>query len=183
VDLAWLNATSLASAVDEARKSQPSAGAGLGKLDFRPELSTDLEFSASLYKQTRYVELSAIAWSEPEKTSFCRQQFDAQHAHYEKHYPRAQFLVVELDRRAIWRLYFEQTSHELRLMEITIDEAFRNLGIGGLISGAMLAHAKSHGIAMGLHVESFNPARRLYLRQGFRDVETRGIYFYMRVEP
>jgi ribosomal protein S18 acetylase RimI-like enzyme len=183
VDLVGLDATSLTHAVDDARKSQHQGDSRHGAITFRPELAADFEFSSSLYKQTRDVELNATGWTDADKTSFCRQQFDAQHEHYENHYPRAQFLMIELDGRAIGRLYFEQTRIELRLMEITISAEQRNRGIGGLISGTLLAHAKSKGIAMGLHVESFNPARRLYVRQGFRDVETRGIYNYMRVEP
>jgi len=38
-------------------------------------------------------------------------------------------------------------------------------------------------VPAGLHVEPFNPARRLYERQGFRTVETRGIYLYMQCPP
>jgi ribosomal protein S18 acetylase RimI-like enzyme len=153
----------------------------------RAETTNDLDISASLYAATREEELRATDWSDQQKQSFCRQQFDAQHAHYKTHYPRAQFLMIEegVDAacKTIGRVYFEQTMSELRLMEITIDPAHRGRGIGGAISAALLAHATHEAIAMGLHVESFNPARRLYVRQGFRDVETRGIYLYMRVEP
>jgi GNAT superfamily N-acetyltransferase len=152
-------------------------------IGLRAETSTDLDFSAQLYAQTREAELRNVAWSDAERLVFCRAQFDAQHAHYEKHYPSAQFLIVEFAGRAIGRVYFEQTSSELRLMEITIDAAHRNHGIGGAISGALIAHARSQGLATGLHVESFNPAHRLYVRQGFRAVEERGIYLYMRIEP
>lgn len=152
-------------------------------LSFRSETRADLDFSASLYAHTRADELRAVAWPEAQKRAFCRQQFDAQHAHYEKHYPRAQFLIIESHSKPIGRVYFEQTARELRLMEITLEPGWRNRGIGGAISTAIVAHARALGIAAGLHVESFNPAKRLYERQGFRDVETRGIYVYMRVEP
>lgn len=153
------------------------------RLGLRDETRDDLDFSAALYAQTREAELCRVGWSDEARLAFCRGQFDAQHAHYEKHYPRAQFLVVEYDGARIGRIYFEQTASELRLMEITIDAAFRNRGIGGAISGSLLAHAVREGIAMGLHVESFNPAMRLYQRQGFKAVEERGIYLYMRIEP
>jgi len=36
---------------------------------------------------------------------------------------------------------------------------------------------------MGLHVAPFNSARRLYERQGFREVELRGLYLYMVSAP
>ena len=62
-------------------------------------------------------------------------------------------------------------------------EQCRNRGIGGAISGALVEIAGAAGLPTTLHVEPFNPARRLYERQGFREVEARGIYLYMRREP
>jgi ribosomal protein S18 acetylase RimI-like enzyme len=153
-----------------------------GVISFWVETELDVPFSQGLYAQTRAAELANVAWTEEQKTAFCAQQFSAQHAHYETHYPNACFWLIRLGDTDIGRLYFEQTARELRLMEITIDAQHRNRGVGGAISGALLAHAMGEHIAMGLHVESFNPAKRLYERQGFRDVETRGIYVYMRVE-
>lgn len=149
----------------------------------RPELVSDLDLSASLYALTREAELNTVDWPDAQKQAFCRQQFDAQHAHYRQHYPKAHFLIIERDAgagvEAVGRLYFEQTGKELRLMEITLLVAARNAGIGGAISYALLQHAHASGVPMGLHVEPFNPARRLYERQGFREVETRGLYLYM----
>jgi len=154
-----------------------------GAIVLRPETAADLDYSAALYFSTRAEELAQVPWPEGAKEAFCRQQFDAQHAHYEKHYPRAQFLIVTEAGVDVGRLYFEQTSTELRLMEITIAPEARNRGIGGTISQCLLSRAHADAMPMGLHVEDFNPARRLYLRQGFRDVETRGIYHFMRCPP
>ena len=154
----------------------------LASIDFIAESQENMGFSENMYYQTRAAELAQIDWTPAEKQAFCRQQFQAQHAHYEAHYPNAQFLLITRDAVPMGRLYFEQTSRELRLMEITLDQPQRNQGVGGAISGALLAHAREQGIAMGLHVETFNPAKRLYERQGFKTVEVRGIYEYMRVE-
>ena len=44
---------------------------------------------------------------------------------------------------------------------------------------AFLAYADGLGRQSSLHVEPFNPAMRLYLRLGYRGVETRGVYEYM----
>ena len=166
----WLNAA-LSEAFPELR------------LTVRAETAADMDFAASLYALTREAELATLDWPIAAKQSFCRQQFDAQHAHYREHYPDAQFLLIECDGVAVGRLYFEQTGKELRLMEITLAAAARNHGIGAAASGALLQHAHDCGMPMGLHVEPFNPARRLYERQGFREVEERGLYLYMRCEP
>ena len=44
---------------------------------------------------------------------------------------------------------------------------------------ALLAYADRLGRPVSLHVEPFNPARRLYERLGFRVIETRGLYELM----
>ncbi len=153
-------------------------------VDLRAETPADLDFSASLYALTRADELrQAVDWTEQQKAAFCRWQFDSQHAHYVKHYPTANLLIVWLDEAPVGRLYFTRTSSELRLMEITLLEHCRNRGIGGAISGALVEIAGAAGLPTTLHVEPFNPARRLYERQGFREVEARGIYLYLRREP
>lgn len=149
----------------------------------RAETAEDADFSASLYELNREAELAVVDWPDEAKQSFCRQQFDAQYAHYRQHYPTAQFLIIEHDSKPVGRVYFEQTAKELRLMEITLLTAARNRGIGGAIGSALMHHAHAAGIPMGLHVEPFNPARRLYERQGFREIETRGLYLYMVSAP
>ena len=149
----------------------------------RAETAADVDFSASLYALTREAELSAVDWPDEVKQAFCRQQFDAQHAHYRQHYRTAHLLIIERHSQPVGRVYFEQTAKELRLMEITLLTAARNLGIGGAIGSVLMHHAHAAGVPMGLHVEPFNPARRLYERQGFREIETRGLYLYMASAP
>ena len=154
------------------------------RVSVRPEASnSDIDFSASLYALTRDEEMARVDWPEAQKHAFCRQQFDAQHSHYRQHYPTAELLIIERGAEPAGRLYFEQTAKELRLMEITLLTKLRNGGIGVAIARALLQHAHAAGIPMGLHVEPFNPARRLYERLGFRDIETRGLYIYMVSAP
>jgi GNAT superfamily N-acetyltransferase len=157
----------------------------------RTEQSTDIDFSAALYALTRAAELAQVPWPDEAKRAFCRQQFDAQHTHYVAHYAAPQFLIIERDGEQIGeridarigRVYVEQTAHEVCLMEITLLYEARNRGIGTAISAALVQYAHACSVAAGLHVESQNPARRLYERQGFREVEARGFYLYMRCEP
>ena len=149
----------------------------------RPEQPSDIDFAAALYALTRATELMQVPWSEAAKLAFCRQQFDAQHAHYATHYAQPQFLIIEREGARIGRVYVEQTAHEVCLMEITLLPEARNRGVGAAISAALVQHAHASGVAAGLHVEPLNPARRLYERQGFREVEERGFYLYMRCEP
>ena len=39
---------------------------------------------------------------------------------------------------------------------------------------------RQFGKPLRIHVERFNPARRLYERLGFRQIEDRGVYLFMQ---
>lgn len=149
-------------------------------LSLREEQACDLPFAAELYAQSRAAELAAVPWTEAQKRTFCQQQFEAQHAHYTVHYPRARFLIILGRGTSVGRLYFEHTNFELRLMELALVARVRGRGLGTLLSQVLAALADEAGVPTTLHVESFNPARRLYERLGFREVETRGIYLFMQ---
>ena len=55
----------------------------------------------------------------------------------------------------------------------------RNQGIGSRLMDVLLEYADSLGRQASLHVEPFNPAKRMYERLAFRVVETRGLYEFM----
>ena len=158
-------------------------------LHLREETAADLDFAALLYASTREPELAAVPWSDAEKAAFCRMQFNAQHAHYAAHYPGVQFMILERDGdgqrerseqcERIGRVYVEQTPAAMLLMEITLLPASRGFGMGGAITSALLQHARANTLPMHLHVEPLNPAKRLYERLGFVDVETSGFYTLM----
>lgn len=148
-------------------------------LYLRTETADDLDFAASLYASTRQAEMDTLAWSDAEKSAFCRMQFNAQHSHYVAHYPGVQFLTIERDGARVGRVYIEQTARALLLMEITLSPEHRGAGVGGAIAVALLQHARANALPMHLHVEPSNPAKRLYERLGFRDIETQGFYTFM----
>ncbi len=152
-------------------------------LNLRAETADDLDFAATLYASTRQAEMDVLAWSDAEKSAFCRMQFNAQHSHYVGHYPGVRFLMIERDGVRVGRVYVEQTAKALLLMEITLSPEQRGAGVGGAIAVALLQHARANALPMHLHVEPLNPAKRLYERLGFRDVETQGFYTFMVCDP
>lgn len=149
----------------------------------RPENPADLPFCAVLYALTRAEELAQAPWTDEMKQAFCLQQFNTQHQFYRQTYPEAQFFVIERAGTAIGRVYVDPAPGEERLMEITVLHEARGQGIGSAITRAVVARAHGRGVAASLHVEPMNPARRLYERVGFREVETQGFYLAMRCEP
>ena len=150
-----------------------------GGLALRAEGAEDMEFLATLYADTRAEEMRPVPWSDADKAAFLRQQFDLQRQHYQQHYPQAQCLIILRDGRAIGRLYLAPGGSELRLMDIALVAGERGKGLGSALMALVLDYAETLGVPVGLHVEPFNPAQRLYQRLGFQHQEMRGIYSFM----
>ena len=53
---------------------------------------------------------------------------------------------------------------------------FRGLGVGSRVLAPVLAEADERGVPTTIHVETFNPAQRLYQRLGFREVSREAVY-------
>jgi len=157
-----------------------AAAAGL---TFRPITDADLPFLARLYASTRMEELAVTDWSDTQKASFLRSQFDAQHSHYQKHYQGSDFFVVERARIAIGRLYLARWRSEHRIVDIALLPAHRGRGLGNALLSDLLDEAARAGKAVTIHVEKFNPAMSLYRRLGFVAAGEEGAYDLMRWVP
>ena len=146
----------------------------------RPVKSGDRDFLLHLYGTTREEELALVPWTDGEKAAFLGMQFDAQAVAYREAYPDGEFLVVLLDGDPAGRLYLGRLPGELRLIEIALLPEHRGRGIGTALIAAIVSRAERDGVDVGLHVEPWNPAKRLYELLGFETVELRGIYEFMR---
>ncbi len=150
----------------------------------RPITDRDLPFLHRVYAESRAEEMALVAdWSDAQKAEFLRFQFEAQHAHYTKHYPDARLDVIVLDGEDVGRLYVARLAGEIRLMDIALLAGHRGRGIGGALVRALLEEARRDGCFVTLHVEDHNPARRLYERLGFVKAGEEGIYTRMRWTP
>lgn len=144
----------------------------------------DMEFLCYLYGTTREDELKQVdTWTQEQKDAFVRMQFEAQHNHYQQHYPKANFEVIVYQGKDIGRMYVDRHPKEIRLMEITLRPTQRNKGLGTALMHWLMDEAKQTSKILTLHVEEFNPAYRLYQRLGFRSLEQRGIYMFMEWKP
>ena len=145
----------------------------------RPMTATDLSFLERLYGSTRESELARTGWTDAEKTAFIRFQFEAQHAHYTKHYADADFLIIVQQGQAIGRLYLDWREDELRIVDIALMPGARGHGIGGALLAELLDQAREREIAVTIHVEQMNPAMSLYRRLGFQKIGEHGVYDLM----
>jgi GNAT superfamily N-acetyltransferase len=158
------------------------AAARLG-ISYRPSTEADLAFVALVYASTRVEEVAATGWSLEMQHQFLAHQADAQHRHYQRHYPDAEWLVIERDGKLVGRLYLEEWPSQIRLIDISLLPEGRGDGIGGAILADLQAMATAAAKALSIHVERNNPAMRLYLRLGFAKVDEHGVYDLMEWRP
>jgi ribosomal protein S18 acetylase RimI-like enzyme len=137
--------------------------------------STTDEDAALLYRvyaSTREEELALVSWTDEERDAFLRMQFAAQDTHYRRHYEGAQFSVILVGEEPAGRLYVYRTPREIRVMDVALLPAFRRRGIGERIFRDLFAEADACNQLVSIHVETYNPARRLYERLGFQPVDS-----------
>jgi|ERR1043166_8335520 ribosomal protein S18 acetylase RimI-like enzyme len=148
-------------------------------LRLRPITPQDEPFLARLYASTREQELAQTNWSDEQKAMFCRMQFNAQTADYKRNYPDASFDVIERDGAAAGRLLVLRDEGKIHIIDIALLPEHRGAGLGTKFLRELQEEAKAAGKKLSIHVEQFNPARRLYERMGFKQVEEKGVYLLM----
>ncbi|KZK84507.1 Mycothiol acetyltransferase [Pseudovibrio sp. Ad13] len=153
------------------------------EVSFRDERPADQLILRKLYRTTRENELAQTGWREEDKQAFVEMQFKAQQTHYRKHYPEAQWLVVELEGVAIGRLYIEDWECEIRIIDIAIVPEIRGQGIGSALIRQILRQGDRQVKKVGIHVEKNNPAMSLYKRLGFALCEDKGVYDLLKWAP
>jgi GNAT superfamily N-acetyltransferase len=148
-------------------------------ISLRPITPEDELFLAALYASTREQELAQTNWSEEQKAMFCRMQFNAQTTDYKRNYPDASFDVIERDGVAAGRLLVLREDEKIHVIDIALLPEHRGAGIGTKFLRELQDEAKAAGKPLSIHVERFNPARRLYDRLGFQQVEEKGVYLLL----
>jgi ribosomal protein S18 acetylase RimI-like enzyme len=153
------------------------------EVTLRPATEADYDFMSRLYASTREAEMAYFPFDEAEKRAFLDQQFAAQFRHYDIHYPTCERNIIERDGRPIGRLWIDEWRDQIRLVDIALIPECRGLGIGSALMRQVMDRGGAAGKPVTIHVESFNPALRLYQRLGFEHVDTNGVYFLMRWTP
>lgn len=148
----------------------------LDPITLRPATRLDEGFFRQIYAESRRAELDQVVWPEGARQEFLRTQFNAQTAHYEQNYPGAEFFAIEHEGRPAGRFYLCRQETEIRIMELGLLPEFQGQGIGTTLLTQVLEEGRAHGKRVTIHVEKFNPARRLYARLGFREVQDLGVY-------
>ncbi|MCP9754774.1 N-acetyltransferase [Lacihabitans sp. CCS-44] len=141
--------------------------------------ASDIDFLKEVYFSTREKELQQVNdWTNEMKVSFLTHQFEAQHEYYLKNYVGAEFFVIEKASEKIGRLYYnEGFDSTIRIIDIALLPKFQKKGFGTIILKGIFERAKEIQQNVTIHVESFNPAMKLYQKLGFKKIsETNGVY-------
>ncbi|HEX4607327.1 MAG TPA: N-acetyltransferase [Urbifossiella sp.] len=145
----------------------------------RPAGPADAEFLYRVFASTRAEELAPLGWPPEQVEAFLRMQFRAQDTDYHANCPDAAFDVILCGGEPAGRLYVDHRPGEVRIVDIALLPAFRRAGVGTFLLTQLLAEAAAAGRSVTIHVEAFNPARRLYERLGFIQTGSTGIYHLM----
>jgi RimJ/RimL family protein N-acetyltransferase len=148
-------------------------------ITLRPVRSSDTQFLLHLYATTRVDELAQVPWTDEQKAAFIIQQFSAQHEHWQANYTDTSWDVILQDGEPIGRLYVARWPDEIRIIDIALMPEHRNSGIGTRFIKKLFDEADESGRKVSIHVELFNPAKRLYERLGFVQAGDRGVYLLM----
>jgi len=149
----------------------------------RPETDDDIPFLMDLYGTTREQELAQVDWTQAQKGAFIAHQFNAQRIHYRGQISGCTFEVIEKRGVPIGRLYLQERETRLHIVDIALMPDSCGQGIGSAILSAMIETAGGRGKGVGIFVEKYNPALRLYRRLGFTEIQNTDIYFEMEWVP
>jgi ribosomal protein S18 acetylase RimI-like enzyme len=139
----------------------------------------DEPFLRKVYASTRAEELARVPWSDEQKRAFTDMQFGAQDADYRRHYPAAQYAIIEVQGVPAGRLYVDRCSKEIRIIDIALLPEHQRAGIGTKLMRELQDEARVAGKMLTIHVEKFNPALHLYHRLGFQQIEDKGVYLFL----
>ncbi|MBF0373814.1 MAG: GNAT family N-acetyltransferase [Alphaproteobacteria bacterium] len=122
-----------------------------------------------------------VDWTQDQKLAFLASQFARQHHYYDMTFVDCVFAVIEHQGEPIGRLYLDRANPaDIRVVDIAFMPQWCGRGLGTAFLRHIQDEARAEGAHVSIHVEGDNPARRLYGRLGFEDVERRGIYWLMR---
>lgn len=154
-----------------------------GSITLRPITDADQDFLHRLYGTTREDELKQVDWTPEQKAAFVAQQFHAQHQYWQENYTDTSWDLILRDGTPIGRLYVARWAAEIRIVDIALMPEHRGGGTGTRLIRDLFAEGDASGRKVSIHVEIFNPARRLYDRLGFVQAGEHGVYLLMERHP
>jgi N-acetylglutamate synthase-like GNAT family acetyltransferase len=161
----------------------PSVRAASLGISYRAVQDDDEPFLRALYATTRAEELARTGWPEGMRAQFTTHQFDAQDRHYKRYHPDGEWLIVEREGERIGRLYLDESTGRLNLIDISLLPQAQGAGIGTAILSDLLDDVAGKGLSAILYVDPRSRAKALYSRLGFATVEEDPVHELMAWRP
>jgi GNAT superfamily N-acetyltransferase len=152
-------------------------------ITLRPVQRADEPFLYQVYASTRLEEMAITDWPPDRQDAFLRQQFQAQQAHYSRHFPNSEHNIILLDGRPIGRFFVSRNSSAIHLVDISLLPKHRAAGIGTGLIKELLDEGRKAGIPVRLHVFRMNRAQHLYTRLGFKRIGDTPTHIEMEAAP
>ena len=153
---------------------------GRHPVSLRSEQSGDEALLFAVFASTREEELVPTNWPEPVRRSFLNQQFNAMRQGYQSMFPSGEFLIIELNGKPIGRMVLNRDNAEIRVVDLALLPAQRNMKIGTFLMRQICADAKK---PVRLSVLKNNRALHWYVRLGFVVTGERGFYEELEWRP
>lgn len=148
-------------------------------VSLRPESAEDEAFLSEIYASTRQDELNLTNWDAPTRAAFLDMQFKAMLKGYRSMFPRAQFSIVLLDRKAVGRMVVDRAPAEVRVVDVALLPVHCGQGIGTKLMRAIMEEAARDGKPVRLQVFHGTRAIAFYQRLGFRMTSKPDVYLEM----
>ena len=117
-----------------------------------------------------------MPWTAEQKQAFLVGQFKAQRHHYRTYNAGCAFDIITHQGLPIGRLYFEGRHRRIPRRRHRADAELARSRPRHRHPHRAPGAGRASGRPIGIMVEKFNPAMRLYRRLGFADVADHGVY-------
>jgi ribosomal protein S18 acetylase RimI-like enzyme len=152
-------------------------------ITLRPAGPSDYDFLLDVYASTRADEMAIVPWTDEQRLAFVKSQFSLQQDHYSKKYPTANHDIILSHGKQVGRLYVASLEKEIRIVDITLLPAERNVGIGSYLLKQLIHQARHESKVTTIYVEVYNPSLSLFKRLGFTASQQDGFHLLMELTP
>jgi ribosomal protein S18 acetylase RimI-like enzyme len=153
------------------------------RFTLRAVAADDQPFLRALHHALRRSEFAAAPLPPTVLEQLLDTQFEAQRRHYAHQYPDAQQHLIILDGARVGHLWTQWSTTELRVIDVSLLDAFRRRGIGTSLLQWLQSAAGERGLPIRLSVRRGNPAVRLYARLDFAERASNQTYQQLEWRP
>ena len=149
----------------------------------RPFDESDSHFSFALFKEIVAPEFALSGLPAENLEPLLRQQFEIRQSQWCERFPDAERSIILDGSTPVGEWFVAEDGPFSTLVNIALSESVRGRGIAGVLVRQLCEHAGREAKPVRAHVHKDNPARAIWLHQGFEVVEDKGVYDRLEYSP